>query len=480
MPPRPGQRGGTIEGDETLLCGHTGAFLHCRVVTPLVLTDVILLLLLPTLLVGSAFFSGSETALFSLSSHDRLQQQRSGGIAGRAIVTLLSETRSLLITLLMGNMAVNVLYFVISTLLLIRLADVHKVSGWIVSAASVLPLLVIIMLGEVFPKLAATRNTLVWSRMVALPLLVIHRGIAPLRGSVNAIIITPLARLIDPGHRPSDLSTEEFQTLLRLSEQRGIIDTDEEQLLQGVLQLSQVKLGDIMVPRVDVKAYDLNDPIEVLYDHIQQTRLGHVPICEGGLDHVRGVVNSRELLLHAPQSGKELEPILKPPRFIPAVARVEDALRQMRESGNPMAIVVDEFGGTAGLVTLEDIVEQFTGNIAGPYATGEGGLIEPIGANRFRVNAALPAGEWAERFRLPLEQSGISTLGGLVMAELGRVPRRGDRVRLANVEVEIEQMRGRRIDTLIVRLLRPDNEEIDEPRARTPGSTGSNSAREGR
>ncbi len=422
---------------------------------PILLTDVLLLLFLPVLLTGSAFFSGSETALFSLGSHQRLQQRRAGGLTGRAIATLMAETRALLITLLMGNMAVNVLYFVISTLLLIRLADVYEASGWVVSIASVLPLLGVIMLGEVFPKLVATRNALGWSRFIALPLLLVHRTLAPLRIAVNGLVITPLARLIDPGHRPADLSAEEFQALLRLSEQQGIIDTDEEQLLQGVLQLSQVKVADIMVPRVDVRAYDLNQPLQRLYEQVHRTRLGHVPVCEGGLDHVRGVVNSRELLLRSPADIGQLQKLLRPAQFAPAVARIENVLRQFRASGDPVAVVVDEFGGTAGLVTLEDVVEQMVGDIAGPYAGGQGKLIEPLGADRFRINAALPVAAWAERFRLPVEQSGVDTLGGLVMAELGRVPRPGDRVQMANIELEVEHMRGRRIDTLIARLLEP-------------------------
>ncbi|MEE9212895.1 MAG: hemolysin family protein [Phycisphaeraceae bacterium] len=420
--------------------------------------ELILLAALPLLLVASAFFSGCETALFSLSRYQRLQLSRSRSFAAATVTTLLAETRSLLITLLLGNMTINVAYFVVSTVVLVRLKTEHQAGTLLVGVLSVVPLLILILLGEVVPKLLASRLAQAWSRYTAVPLLLVHRVLAPLRALISAVVIGPLARLFAPGERPPTLSAEELETLLELSTQQGVIDHEEEHLLQQVLELSQLKVRDLMTPRVDIKAFDLADPPDKLTSLIRATRLSHVPVYRGDLDHIAGVVSARQVLLAEPQTQAELRALIREAKFVPEQQRADQLLVDLRKTGTTFAMVVDEYGGTAGLITLEDVVEELVGEIAGPYASAQGPQVESIGPGRWRVSANLPVHDWGQVFDaaggIPRDSGieGVSTVGGLVMARLGRLPKVGDRTTFGNVAIEVETMDRRRVGTLLVQL----------------------------
>lgn len=407
---------------------------------------------LPLLLAASGFISGSETALFSLSDHQRLTLKRSGAASGTMIDGLLADTRGLLITLMVGNMVVNVLYFIITTVLIIRLQKDGQIGALAMTAISILVLIMLILCGEVLPKLVASHTRVGWSRLAALPLTAIHRGFGPLRAILSALVITPLARLIAPRTKPPQLSPEELESLLTLNEQRGIIDASEEQLLQQVLELGQLKARHLMKPRVDIRAFDLNeDPAELLA-LVRETRLSRIPVYRGDLDHLEGVVYARQLLLRRPSTTDDLKPLVRQLEFVPEQQRLDRLLVDMRKTGTTFAVVVDEYGGTAGLITLEDIVEHMVGDIAGPSHAPVGSRVESIGEGQWRVSADLSIEDWADIFASPQSAPAVTTLGGLVMARLGRLPKPGDRIDIGQMTIQVQAMRGRRIDTLLVKV----------------------------
>jgi len=422
------------------------------------LIDSILWLTLPALLVFSAFFSGSETALFSLSGADRLRFKRDGHLIGQTVLTLLNETRELLITLLMGNMTVNVLYFVISTVLLIRLQREYHVHAALITILSVLPLLLVILLGEVLPKLVASRLPARWSRLCALPLMSVHRASGPFRLVTNVLIITPLARLIAPPQRPPGLEATDLEMLLNLSAKHGVIDPHEEDILQGVLDLSDDKVSTIMTPRVDVVAFHIRDEVSQLLKLIRETRLSYIVVYDGDIDHVVGLARSRDVLLHNVRTRKQLRAMMQEPRFVPLQQRIDKLLGHFRKTATTFAVVVDEYGGTAGIVTLEDAVEAMVGEIAGPYEGSEGHRIEQVGDGVWQVGAGLPIDDWIKAFERTGELDvphSVSTLGGLVMTRLGRLPRVGDHVRIRNIDITVQSMAGRRVALLALRISDP-------------------------
>ena len=431
---------------------------------------LLLALLLPILLVASAFFSGSETALFSLSRHHRAQLARSGSIVGQTLTTLLAETRSLLITLLLGNMTINVLFFVTSSVLLIHLGRTGLLPAAAVALLSVAPLLAIILLGEVLPKLVAARLPLQWARAIALPMMLFHRIIAPIRIAASLVVITPLARLIAPKQKPPALSAEELEDLLTLSQRHGVIDPDEEQLLQQVLDLNELKVRDLMIPRVDVHAFNLDDDPAQLIDLIKRTRLRHIPVYRDSLDNILGLVYARQILLRRPTTADQLQNHIRQVRFVPEQQRADALLRELRRTGTAFAVVVDEYGGTAGIITIEDVVEHLVGDIAGEYEPNTGPPVERVGPGTWRAAANLPVHEWLNLFdRNPAmlglaELESVSTIAGLIMARLGRVAEQGDQVRIGNVLITVEAMQKRRIDRVLIQLS-PVDSAAEKPEA---------------
>lgn len=419
---------------------------------------LLMLLALPLLLLASGFFSGSETALFSLSHIHRAQLAQSSSVTNIALSKLLEETRGLLITLLLGNMTANVMYFVISSVLLIAVSRNPLIHPLVMVLAAILPLITIILLGEVLPKLIAARLALRWSRWVALPLLAIHRLVGPVRITCSMLIISPLARLIAPRSKPPDLSANELESLLKISQKQGVIDPDEERILQQVLELGQIKVRELMTPRVDIQAFDLADPPDKLLDLIRRTRLRHVPVYRQTIDHIEGLVYSRLALLDPPQSDSDLKKLIRPVKFVPLQQRADHLLVDLRTSGDTFAIVVDEYGGTAGLATIEDVVEHMVGDIPGTFQTTGEPQVQTINRSTWRAGADLSVREWSDLFRpIPTRvwaapDTQVSTLGGLVMARLGRVPRIGDHIQVGNLVIGVERMDGTRIETVTIEL----------------------------
>jgi CBS domain containing-hemolysin-like protein len=418
------------------------------------ITVLLMLLALPVLLVASGFFSGSETALFSLSRHQRTTLARSTGVTAGTIMQLLSETRALLITLLLGNMIINVLYINTCALLMLRLSRLPAVGSTLATIANLVPLVGLIMLGEVLPKLIAARTPMTWAKVIALPMLLVHRALSPVRVFFSIAVITPLARLIAPKTHAPALSADELESLLTLSQRRGVIDADEERLLQQVLQLSRMKVRDLMTPRVDIVAFELGDEPQALLELIRQTRLRHIPVYRHDLDDIVGLLYSRQVLTQRPSDSSTLEPMIRQVKFVPELQRADQLLVDLRKTGTTLAIAVDEYGGTAGLVTIEDVVEHIVGNIPGEYEPGREPQLEQLAPGRWRASADLSVQEWLNLFagRGDAPADTVRTIGGLVMARLGRAPEAGDRIVIGNVTITVEQIDGPRLMTVLIEL----------------------------
>ena len=415
-----------------------------------------MLIALPVLLSCSAFFSGGETALFSLSRHQRLQMSRAKSIAASAITRLLDEKRALLVTVLLGNMFVNVLYFVMGTVLLIGLHDREVLGATAGNIFNIAALLLLILIGEVLPKLVASQYALRWSVFAAVPLLLIHRVLSPLRITFLAVIVEPMSRLLAPKHQPAELSAEELETLLELSQHHGVIDDREEKLLQQVMSLGQMKVADLMTPRVDIKAFNLADDPKQLIEIAARTRVSRLPVFHNDLDQVAGIVYTRQVLQTKPRNLSEVEPLIREVKFVPELQRADRVLVDLRKSSTSLAIAVDEYGGTAGLVTLEDAVEQMVGQIADHHEVVP--EVQSIGPDRWRVSAGLGIHEWIVVFGPIAPIASVSTVGGLVMARIGRVPKVGDLTTVGNVSIEVEKMDGLRIESLLLQLVHPKAE----------------------
>ncbi len=405
-------------------------------------------LLLGALLVMSGSFSGTETAMFSLS-RGQLHRLRHAHGAGPLVARLMANPHRVLYTLLLSNMLVNVAFTSISATIILGL-ERRGAPPWVAALASVAPLLMLMLLGEVTPKMLAYVTGERWSLVAAAPLAVLQRIVAPVLWLLENAFVWPLVRIIAPRERRlAAVTSDELAAVLDLSARRGLIDHDASSLLQEIVSLTGIRVADIMVPRVDVIAYDVDQPPAGMLAIIRRTRLRRIPVYEGNLDNVIGIVHAKRLLLNP---GEPLRRLVTKVPYVPEAASVERVLLQLRTTQTQMAIVVDEYGGTAGLVLLRDVLEEIVGDIPDPGDVDRGPAVRELGPGQYLIDGNLAVHEWVEAFGFELKSERISTVGGFVTSLLARIPRAGDTAAYRNLRFTVETMRGRRIGKLRVQL----------------------------
>jgi CBS domain containing-hemolysin-like protein len=415
--------------------------------------DVILVVLMLLLLVGSGFFSAVETILFGLSQTDRVAIGTRSQMTGRVVESLLEDPRGLLITVLLGNMSVNTAYFVLGSALSMRFSQNVLLAG-LIGLATVL---CIVIFGEVIPKVVATSLRVRLAVLMVPPFFAIHRAITPLRAFLKYAVVSPLSRLTAPAATPPELNPEELDALVELSDREGVINSNEFKILREVLRIRDLRVSDVMVPRVDMLGVAVGCSRADVLNLVSVTRPSHIAVRGDDGDSIIGLLSVRDFLLdprgdHAPIRGH-----LEPPRFVPELASIEALLDHFRNSGTSTAIAVNEFGGVAGLVELEDLVEELVGDI---QVVGETDSPRPerISKGVWRVAGGMELDDWSEHFGGELPDVKVRTVGGLFLDQFGRMPSEGDVIRLGDVFCEVEHINQNRIISVVVRL---ESDQLD-------------------
>ena len=385
------------------------------------------------LLAGSAFFSGSETAFFNLTRRQIKQLNSSKHRVQKLLARLLRRPGQLLNCLLLGNMTVNVLFFAVSSVLILRLRTQSGVAA--ATGLALITFLVLVLFGEILPKSLAYANSHPVALAAALPVFLCVQVLAPVTFVSRVFILEPVLRLLF-GHQraPKAITLAEFRSLIDFSRRRGLITDDENKLLGEVVELGFLKVRHVMQPRVDMIACEVSTPPAEARGQMQQRHLTKMPVYVKDIDKVIGVVHLRQLLLKV---GIPLDRLVQPVHFVPEQKTVESLLEFFRKTETDMAVVVDEYGGIAGSVRLEDIAEELFGG-----ADVSDGIepIKQLGPFEYRLSGDLAIHDWAEVFGIDLDETRLSTIGGLVTALLGRMPRKGDVARLKNLRFTVERV----------------------------------------
>ena len=410
-----------------------------------------LAILVPSLvlLLAAALFSCAETVLFSLTRHDLYLFRRSGKRRQALVAALREKSRSLLTIVLLLNMLCTTLVFIFSALLLERLA--RRVGEGAVLALSLTPVLIVAYFGEVLPKMLGRNFNRRLAPLLALPLAGLVRGLSPVAEALEMLVIRPAGRLLAPPGASNAISAPELREFLRMSQQQGVIDAGEGQLLQQVLSLKDILVRQIMIPRVNMTCFDIHQPMAELRELFQRTHRSKIPVYERQVDNMLGVIYAKTFLLEKPATSAALRTLLKPAPFAPELQTVDRLLGAFRENHTQMAIVVDEYGGIAGLVSLEDVVEQLIGEIYEPHDVVTG-VMSPVGPDEWLAAGNVSLLDCAELLSERVPTTRVATVGGLIYAELGRIPRPGDCVRLPHVQLTVQSMRGPRVDQVRIRL----------------------------
>ena len=397
-----------------------------------VLIDAVVLALL---LAASAFFSGSEAALFSLGPlrRRRLRQQHPRRAA--LIDHLLHDPHRTLGTILIGNTVVNIAAAVVGYDLARRLDLPHAEAS-----AIVLVTFLLLTLGEIVPKNVSLRQAGAVALLVAPALRIAAAVMRPVRTVLERVTRAVLSWTRRP---PSSgtLSEDEYRTMVRIGRREGVLHPGEDRMIAGILDLDSTNAADVMTPRVDMCTLDLADDPAGRPRRLREAKHRLVPVCRGSLDEIAGILKVRDYLMEPP---RDLESALTPPLYVPESAPLSKVLPQMQSQRQQLAIVVDEYGGTAGLVTLEDILEEIFGEIHDEYDPVHFN-VRRTGPGRYRVKGGMHLDDLERRIGIRLEREGVDTVGGFVAARLLRVPRAGDVVDEGGVRLRVRRVASNRV-----------------------------------
>ena len=398
------------------------------------------------LLCFSAFFSATEAAFFSLTREEISRFGKSDSKSERLVNTLLKTPKNLLTTILLGNMLSNIGFFCVSYGIARKIAVAGPNGGvWTAGMVCVFSLLAIIIMGEVIPKNITIKVPDKYSRWAAMPIYIFDRIFLPFRVPIVSFINVISKIFVKSGDEEKCVTINELKMLVEFSEKQGIVDREELSMIHGILDFKRVQVKEIMIPRVDMNLYNIADPAEVLIELARETKHTKIPAYEETTDNIIGTIHAKDVFL---DPNVELRSILKPIQFVPETKSIEGLLRQFIREGSQMAIVVDEYGGTAGLITLEDIIEEIVGEIQDEHEKPRETL-EKIDENKYLISGNLSIRDWSDTFGVEIEPMGVDTVGGFVITLLEHIPKKGDSVEYEDFVFTVEGVRKRRITSIL-------------------------------
>jgi len=407
------------------------------------------------LLLLSFFFSGSEAAFLSLSRMRLRRHLPSQFRAQQTITELLQQTRALITTVLIGNEFVNVAIASLMAWMIIPVVGPHL--GPVVALVSGLCL--ILLFGEVAPKSLAVRYPEDFALATVHPLRLIHRLLWPLRWPVLSLIGLLGAR----GEKGSgSISDEEFESVIEGGLRDGVYRPEEAELIRRILALRRTVAKELMTPRREMFALQKETTVAEAVATIRKQFFARIPVYDGTIDRIVGVVLAKDLLKAARSRLRQsqIERFCRQVPFVPETKRASELLSLLLSERTHLAVVVDEYGGTEGIVTVEDILEEIVGEIL-DEKDKEVKEIVPVGPLTYRVMASTRIEQFAKAIGVALPQGDYDTVGGFITTRLGAIPTPGQKLRQGRLEFEVLATESSRIVSLLVKV-RPSPEEDQE------------------
>jgi CBS domain containing-hemolysin-like protein len=408
----------------------------------------------------SAFFSSSEIAMFSLAKH-RVDSMVEDGIPGAETVNRLkSNPHRLLITILVGNNIVNIAMSSIAT----AIVGIYFDPGTAVLVSTFGITTLVLLFGESAPKSYAVEHTESWALRIARPLKYSEYLLLPL-----VVVFDRLTRVINriTGGRSaietSYITRDEIQNLIETGEREGVIEEEEREMLDRIFRFNQTIAKEVMTPRLDMTAVPKDATIDEAIETCVQSDHERVPVYDANLDNIIGIVTIRDLVRekHYGEGDLQLTDLVQPTLHVPESKNIDDLLTEIQDNRLRMVIVIDEFGTTEGLVTLEDMVEEIVGDI---LEDDEEEALERVSDRETLVRGEVNIDEVNEALGLDLpEGEEFETLAGFVFNRAGRLVEEGEQITYEGVTIRIEQVDNTRI--LKARITTPDEPEADEDEA---------------
>lgn len=435
-------------------------FYRKRVIFTLDTDGVVQCIILVVLLVLSGYFSSAETALTTVNRVRLRELAEEGNKKAENALILLAKPGKMLSTILICNNVVNLSASSLTTTMAARLFG----NSFIALATGILTLL-LLLFGEITPKTMATLNneklTLRYSGII----LFLSRILTPIIFIIDKLS-NAILRLhkIDPVGARSAMTEFELRTIIEESVKDGVIETEEREMINNVVDLGDTTVKDVMIPRMEMKSISVDATYEELKETFLAEKHTRIPVYEESTDNIVGIINMKDILFYENHEGFTIRNIMRDPAFTFEHKNTSDLLAEMRQNSIAMMMVLDEYGSTVGLITLEDLLEEIVGEIRDEYDDYENEFIVEMGPNRYLIDGSMKLDDVNDALDLCLESKDYDSIGGLIIQQLDSIPEEGQSVVLEDgTKLSVVDMDKNHIDK--VELLLPEetaNDEADE------------------
>lgn len=401
--------------------------------------------LLIVLLLGSGFFSASETSLMSLSKI-RIRYMEEEGVKGAKLVSSLIEKSSdLLSSILVGNNVVNIAATSVSTSLFISIFG----DGGVAIATAVMTVLVLIF-GEITPKTIAANSPEKIAVIVSKPISIIMKITKPIVWVFNLLtgIIFKIMGIENDGVKPF-ITEEELKAMVNVSHEEGVLEIEEREIINNVFQFGDMQAKEAMIQRLDMVAVNIEDSYDEIIELFKSEKLSRLPVYQESIDDIVGILNIKDIIFLSDEEIQNfnIKNYVREAFFTYEFKKITQLLEEMKKEKSQMAIVVDEYGGTAGLLTIEDLVEVIVGDIDDEYDEEEEEIVK-INDNEYLVEGSTKISDVNEQLGINLESEEFDSIGGFIIGYLKRIPEENEIIEVEDVKFKVESIDKNRINKI--------------------------------
>ena len=418
-------------------------------------SDVIQLLILILLLCLSAFFSSAETALLSISQVRIRTLVDEGNKRAVTLDRVVSNKSKMLSAILIGNNVVNLSASSLITSLVIK----NFGNAYVGIATGIITLLILIF-GEISPKTMATLQAEKVALKVAGIISVLMKILTPVIFIVNLLAGGVLRLMgVDPNAKTDTITESELRTIVDVSHEEGVIESEERRMINNVVDFGDTQAKDVMVPRIDMVFVEENTTYDELMEVYRENMFTRIPVYRDTTDNVIGIINMKDLLFYEKGTDFRLKNYLREAYFTYEFKKTSELFVEMRQNSVSLAIVLDEYGATAGLITLEDLLEELVGEIRDEYDADELKSLQKLSDREYRVEGSMKLDDINDALELSLSSEDYDSVGGLIIGALDHVPAAGESVTVDNICFVVEKMEKNRIEWVKMTLPEPDKPE---------------------
>ena len=401
--------------------------------------------LLVVLLLGSGFFSASETSLMSLSKI-RIRYMEDEGVKGAKLVgSLIEKSSDLLSSILVGNNIVNIAATSVSTSLFINIFG----DGGVAIATAVMTVLVLVF-GEITPKTIAANSPEKVAVVVSKPISIIMKITKPIVWVFNLLtgIIFKIMGIDNDGVKPF-ITEEELKAMVNVSHEEGVLEMEEREIINNVFQFGDMQAKEAMIQRLDMVAIDIEDSYDEIIELFKSEKLSRLPVYQESIDDIVGILNIKDIIFLSDEEIQnfDIKDYVREAFFTYEFKKITQLLEEMKKEKTQMAIVVDEYGGTAGLLTIEDLVEVIVGDIDDEYDEEEEEIVK-INDNEYLVEGSTKISDVNEQLGINLESEEFDSIGGFIIGYLKRIPEENEIIEVEDVKFKVESIDKNRINKI--------------------------------